>query len=130
MNHEELIGKPWEANAQGPDSFDCWGLVRFWSETNLGVTLPKTPVDSNDLKAVIGGLGAFKRDSSMWEEQPLGAEGQVVAMGLNERISHVGIHIGDGFVLHCSRGPGMVVIQTIPQLNRQWGTLKIYQFKG
>jgi cell wall-associated NlpC family hydrolase len=25
-----LIGKPWKAAANGPDAFNCWGLVRYW----------------------------------------------------------------------------------------------------
>ena len=130
MNHLHLIGRPWVANAQGPDSFDCWGLVRYWFRTQMCVELPQTPVDANDLKAVIEGLGALKSNKHIWEEVPLGQSGQVIAMGKNARVSHVGVHIGGGFVLHCSRESGTVVIQTISQLQRRWGTLKIYHYKG
>ena len=130
MSHTNLIGRPWVANAQGPDSFDCWGLVRYWFRTQHNVVLPATPVDGGDIRAVIEGLGALERDAHVWAEVPLGEAGQVVAMGKNSRVSHVGVHIGGSFVLHSSRESGMVVVQTVSQLQRRWGTLKIYQYKG
>ena len=129
MSHMQLIGRPWVANAQGPEAFDCWGLVRYWFETQLGTKLPESPVDSRDLKAVVESLGLAQKDSHLWAEEPLGDTGQVVAMGKNSLISHVGVHIGGGFVLHCGRGSG-VVVQTVSQLQRQWSTLKIYRYKG
>lgn len=32
-----LIGKPYQLGAQGPDAFDCWGLVRWAFVNHLGV---------------------------------------------------------------------------------------------
>ena len=96
----------------------------------MGITLPESPVDGGDLRAVIEGLGELALSNSPWEETALGEAGQVVAMGRNARISHVGVHIGGGFVLHCSQAPGMVIVQTISQLQRQWATLKIYNYTG
>lgn len=130
MSHTHLIGRPWVANAQGPDGFDCWGLVRYWFNTQLNTNLPQTPVNADDLRAVINGLGALETESDTWESTTLGESGEVVAMGKNARISHVGVHIGGGFVLHCSRDSGGVVVQTISQLQRQWGTIKTYRHKG
>ncbi len=35
-----LIGLPWAPGAQGPDAFDCRGLVRYVVRSRLGVELP------------------------------------------------------------------------------------------
>ncbi len=35
----EYLGKPYEAKATGPDSYDCYGLVRSFAN-RLGMSLP------------------------------------------------------------------------------------------
>lgn len=35
-----LIGKPYQRGADGPDAFDCWGLVRYAFRTQHGIVLP------------------------------------------------------------------------------------------
>ena len=129
MSHTDLLGKRWEANAQGPNSFDCWGLVRHWYRTRLDIELPASPVNALDLRAVVIELARASK-SHVWEEVPFGSINQVIAMGKNGRISHVGIHIGGGYILHCTRECGGVIVQTFSQLQRRWSTLKIYRYKG
>lgn len=36
-----LIGLPWARGAQGPDAFDCWGLVRHVFATRYGIEMPE-----------------------------------------------------------------------------------------
>ena len=42
MTHfaNKYIGCPWVAGAQGPDSFDCWGFVRFVLLHEYGYNVP------------------------------------------------------------------------------------------
>lgn len=129
MPHTHLLGKRWEANTQGPDEFDCWGLVRYWYRTQLTVNLPESPVNALDLRAVVIELDRAAK-SSTWKEELLAAPNRVLAMGKNGRISHVGICLEGGYVLHCTREGGGVIVQTISQLQRRWSTLKIYSYKG
>ena len=35
-----LVNKSWAPGAEGPDTFDCWGLVRFVFRTRLGIEMP------------------------------------------------------------------------------------------
>ena len=125
MAYLNLLGKPWVSGGVGPDSFDCYGLVRHWYREAYGVILPEYLVDSRDLHAVIVSMGAACK-SAVWSKAPLGDAPQIVAMGKTKRISHVGVHVGGGFVLHCSRQAGGVVIQTTAQLERRWSTIEIY----
>lgn len=34
-----LIGLPWQAGAQGPDAFNCWGLVVHWHRELHGICM-------------------------------------------------------------------------------------------
>lgn len=79
------IGAPYRWGAAGPSAFDCSGLV-YWAYRKAGVTLPRTsramskigiPVAESDLRP--GDLVFFYRP-----------------------VSHVGIYIGDGKVVHAS----------------------------
>ncbi len=79
------IGKPYVWGAVGPDSFDCSGLM-VWAYTQAGKTLPRTSqaqlsggtaVDRSDLKP--GDLVIYYPDAH-----------------------HVGMYVGDGYVIHAS----------------------------
>ena len=37
----KYIGRPWVAGAQGPDSFDCWGFVRYVLKHEYGHDVPQ-----------------------------------------------------------------------------------------
>ncbi|MGC4934937.1 NlpC/P60 family protein [Gordonia sp. DT30] len=79
------IGDPYVWGATGPDSFDCSGLM-VWSYKQTGKTLPRsseaqlaggTPVARPDLQP--GDLIIYYSDAS-----------------------HVGMYVGDGYVIHAS----------------------------
>ena len=80
------VGKPYRWGASGPNAFDCSGLVK-WSFAQAGRSLPRTsraqssagtPVSRKNLQP--GDLVFFYKP-----------------------ISHVGIYIGNGKVVHASR---------------------------
>lgn len=79
------IGDPYVWGATGPDKFDCSGLM-VWAYKQAGKGLPRTseaqlgggtPVDRNDLKP--GDLIIYYPDAH-----------------------HVGMYVGDGYVIHAS----------------------------
>jgi peptidoglycan DL-endopeptidase CwlO len=79
------VGSPYRWGATGPNAFDCSGLVS-WAYKSSGVSLPRTsqamsrvgrPVPRADLRP--GDLVFFYRP-----------------------VSHVGIYIGDGKIVHAS----------------------------
>ena len=79
------VGSPYRYGAAGPNAFDCSGLVN-WAYKSAGVSLPRTsramsrvgtPVSRADLRP--GDLVFFYRP-----------------------VSHVGIYIGNGKIVHAS----------------------------
>ncbi|MFW6694624.1 NlpC/P60 family protein [Streptomyces sp. MAR4 CNX-425] len=85
---EAQLGKPYVWGATGPDSFDCSGLTQAaWREA--GISLPRTTYDQ-----VNAGTQVAKADL-----QP----GDLVFF--YDDISHVGIYVGNGQMIHASK-PG------------------------
>ncbi|WBB63653.1 NlpC/P60 family protein [Streptomyces sp. WMMC500] len=85
---EAQLGKPYVWGATGPDSFDCSGLTQAaWREA--GISLPRTTYDQ-----VNAGTQVAKADL-----QP----GDLVFF--YDDVSHVGIYVGNGQMIHASK-PG------------------------
>lgn len=97
---EQQLGKPYVWSTEGPDSFDCSGLV-YYCLRQVGMNVPRysaagfSQVESwerinskNDLKR--GDLVFFRNDSGY--------------------ISHTGIYLGNNKYLHASSSQGKVVI--------------------
>jgi cell wall-associated NlpC family hydrolase len=96
------LGAKYVYGAEGPDSFDCSGLVQFAAK-KLGIDLPRVAsaqatqgkaVDKGDLKP--GDLVYFSEGSG---------------------VSHIGIYAGDGKYIHAPK-PGDVV--KVSSLNDSW----------
>jgi cell wall-associated NlpC family hydrolase len=119
MTHfaNKYIGLPWVAGAQGPDSFDCWGFVRFILQHEYGYKVPPVNVNPECLRDV---LQAFRNDQAFqaFDEVPKLQDGDVVLMRQAKNPVHAGIwlDIDGGGVLHCVRGSG-VVFQNVVTLN-------------
>ncbi|MER6471994.1 C40 family peptidase [Streptomyces collinus] len=85
------IGKPYVWGATGPGSYDCSGLTSAaWKAA--GVTLPRTTYDQVGAGTTV----------SLTDAQP----GDLVFF--YDDISHVGIYIGDGMMIHAPK-PGAYV---------------------
>ncbi|MFH8464283.1 NlpC/P60 family protein [Streptomyces sp. NPDC017991] len=85
------IGKPYVWGASGPGSYDCSGLTQAaWKAA--GVTLPRTTWDQVEAGTTV----------SVDNAQP----GDLVFF--YDDISHVGIYIGDGMMIHAPK-PGAYV---------------------
>ncbi|MFJ9540402.1 NlpC/P60 family protein [Streptomyces sp. NPDC101225] len=85
------IGKPYVWGATGPDSYDCSGLTQAaWKAA--GVSLPRTTYDQVDAGTTV----------SLTDAQP----GDLIFF--YDDISHVGIYIGNGMMIHAPK-PGAYV---------------------
>lgn len=89
------IGKPYVYGGVGPDGYDCSGLV-MTSFAKAGISLPR----------VVGPQMAAVQKVSMNDLQP----GDIVAFG---DMSHNGIYIGNGQVVHAPRPGKNVEITSI-----------------
>ena len=105
------------AGAQGPDSFDCWGMVRWVLEHEYGVKVPAVNVNPDNLRSV---LVAFKSDLAFqaFEEVFDPKDGDVVLLRQSKHPVHAGLwlDVDGGGILHCCRDGG-VVFQTLQSLH-------------
>lgn len=127
----KYIGRPWVAGAQGPNSFDCWGLVRYVLKHEYGHDVPQVNVNPECLRDV---LQAFRRNLAFtaFVEVPYPRDGDVVLMRQAKNPVHAGIwlDVDGGGVLHCCRNSG-VVFQNVPSLNATgWFLHSYYQVKN
>lgn len=116
----ELIGKPYEPGGQGPQVFDCWGLVRFVYEQAFKTPLKDfSHVYARDLKACSLEFEAGA-NSKEWVQLDQPEHGCVVAMSRSKVIHHVGVwlDIDEGLCLHALDGQS-VVAQTLQRLKQE-----------
>ncbi|WP_308283255.1 C40 family peptidase [Pseudonocardia nigra] len=99
QNALSKLGAPYRWGAEGPNAFDCSGLIQ-WAFKNAGISLPRTsraqagvgtPVAKSDLRP--GDLVFFY--------QP---------------VSHAGIYIGDGKIVHASNRKDPVKISEVDRM--------------
>ncbi len=126
----KYIGLPWVAGQQGPDSFDCWGFVRYVLKHEYAYDVPRVNVNPECLRDV---LHAFRTDLAFqaFEEVYAPQDGDVVLMRQAKYPVHVGLwlNIDGGGVLHCVRGNG-VVFQNVISLNTTgWFLDSFYRVK-
>ncbi len=93
------MGKPYQWGAEGPDSYDCSGLVYFIYD-KLGISLPRVARDQAKVGTYVpkeeleyGDLVFFARDG--------------------KNVHHVGIYVGDGMMVHAPQTGDVVKKTTI-----------------
>ena len=124
-----LIGKPWEAGQQGPDAFDCWGLLAWVYQQQFNINLPRISVAEGDLRSQIKAFRAHP-EHRHWQQVDTPKEGDALLLRQSRHPIHVGIWIeteGEAGVLHALQGAG-VVFQTLNSLKlSSWSIEGVYQ---
>lgn len=104
-----LIGKPWVSGAQGPEAFDCWGLLCHVFRERRGLELP--PFGGVDALGLAGVVKAIANQAPGWDKVETPEHFAAVGMSENRAIHHVGLWLDDGSgggVLHSFQGGGVV----------------------
>ena len=100
---KKFLGKPYVWGAQGPNSFDCSGFTYYVFKNKAGITLPRnsavqskygTYVSRRNIKG--GDLLFFDTNGSN-----------------NGAVSHVGLYIGNGQMIHASYSQRKIVTVSI-----------------
>jgi cell wall-associated NlpC family hydrolase len=132
MTHwaSDLIGKQYRHGANGPDSFDCWGLVRYVLQTHYKINVPEFDVPDDWYTA--NKILTQTSELANWRKVDTMAEGQVVMMARREHPVHIGLAVaanGRLGVLHCAK-PAGVLYQYLRGLQEAgWGRLTHYRHK-
>lgn len=101
-NWDHLVGIPYADNANGPDSYDCAGLVRHVIESACGITLPKQPIGwRRYFKIVPWPVGVQPYDLLCFSHGMFGA------------VTHVGVVVSPVDFLHANKKARQVVLDHI-----------------
>lgn len=128
----DYIGRAWVSGAQGPDTFDCWGFVRFIQQTHFGRALPAVDFNAHSLKDCMATC-LDQREKSYWRQVEYPVHGDCVLMSQGKQPSHVGLWVTlpeCNAVLHCVKGAG-VVLSTLQHLHMMgYQVLGTYQWQA
>ena len=97
---KEQVGKPYVWGSNGPDSFDCSGLVRYIYKNALGKDIPRVSEDQSKVGQAV----------SREDLQP----GDLVFFNTSGKgVSHVGIYVGGGNMIHSPSSGKTVSVTSI-----------------
>ncbi|NBE93604.1 NlpC/P60 family protein [Nonomuraea sp. KC401] len=100
------IGRPYVWGAEGPDTFDCSGLVQ-WAFAQAGVRMPRVTHQQWVTGPQVPLSQAHPGDLLFWRNDPTNPA----------YISHVAIYWGDGKMLHAPRTGDVVKIVPVNRRN-------------
>ena len=78
----DYLGKPWRNGADGPDAFDCYGLVRAVYRDRCGVEMPVVSADATRVLACLHAARDYA-DYSQWEAVTERQDGDVLLFRFN-----------------------------------------------
>jgi len=125
----DVVGKPWEDRADGPDSYDCWGLV-IDSFSRIDGN-PLNEVDGYASGAPIEVAGTAEELSGDWQECEAehGAvfcvynnEGSMVHVGRIFAVPKAGL-----YAVHSRGEGGQVQTNKIGAIKRKYENLKFFR---
>ncbi|MDT8895490.1 NlpC/P60 family protein [Halomonas sp. I1] len=96
----EYIGLPFAPGGRGP-RYDCWGIVRRVYADHLGIELPLHTGYADTLTDDTSRLMVAGRAD--WREVADPEPYDVVMFNVDGRPNHIGLVIGDGWMLHATR---------------------------
>ena len=111
--YADLIGKPFAWKGRGPDVFDCYGLVEEM-ERRHGRRVPDylSPTTFETISALV------ETSQKFWTPCEQGP-GAVVTIRIGRYVSHVGIVLPYGQMLHSWERSGGVCVERIDEWQRR-----------
>lgn len=104
----QYIGIPYERGAQGPDRYDCGGLVRQIQQAHFGISMPEVIAPDYDDGLAVVGLIRTQAEAQGWSVATGSPRhGDIVVV---RRPYHVGVwlDVDGGGVLHAIGSHGVI----------------------
>jgi hypothetical protein len=130
-----LLGKPWQANAKGPDAYDCWHLAAVASASLFARTLPTIHVPAAPTWPWMIDTIRAHPEREHWRElppHPMGlvtaADGAIVLMSRSSHPAHIGLWLAaERGVLHCDADFGVVLDSLVGLRTGGWRRLQFFE---
>jgi len=100
----DYVGIPYLSHGRTRSGVDCWGLTRLVYLEQLGIDLPTYAGAYTDAAERSEVKAAIENGRSLWTQTETPEPGDVVLLKITRDPTHVGIYVGDGFMLHVRRG--------------------------
>lgn len=104
----DLVGAPFKDGGRGPDSYDCWGLVREIYK-RYGYNLPDYDIGCYEILKV---TEKIENSRAFWKQHrpPNLPVPCLVAFKVSSpMVNHVGVYIGSGKFIHTREKAGAVI---------------------
>lgn len=100
----DLLGKPFVRGGRGPDSFDCYGLVKEMYR-RAGIEVPDftSPGTLEEVEILV------ERHSRRWTKVAPRTVGSVITFRVTGHGAHVGLMLENDRFLHAVEGSGVCV---------------------
>jgi hypothetical protein len=129
-----LLGKPWRANAKGPDAYDCWHLAVVVEDGLFGRTLPAVVVpDDPSWEWMISTIDAHPERKN-WTMVPCDAmglvkakDGALVLMARRDQPAHIGVWLRpESRIIHADPDFGVVCESKVELNAKAWHKLRFF----
>lgn len=100
----KYIGVPYRSLGRTRDGWDCWGCVAAYYRAEFNIELPSYASAYTDAAEHAETALAISQGRSLWQQVETPETGDVVLLRILREPTHVGIYVGEGFMLHVRRG--------------------------
>lgn len=120
----DVVGKPWQDRADGPNAYDCWGLIVDSFRRVDGIEIE--PVPGYQDGAEINEAGSAEQDSGRWQKIDAPKHGAIAcyydAQGSLIHVGRVVLLQGAGLHVAHAKGsvnsPGRVAVDALRSMER------------
>jgi cell wall-associated NlpC family hydrolase len=102
------VGLPYRPRAEGPDAYDCWGLVRAVLRDVFGVVVPIIQPPGYTISQFARQFAGHP-ERARWRTVEAPADGDIVLLSHGRQPHHCGVWaaVDGGLVLHAEDGVGV-----------------------
>lgn len=126
-----MIGKPYEANAKGPEKYDCWSAVAEVRRSLFGDVLPIFEVPEDPSLLWLAHQFKDSDERRNWVQVEKGSiiqDGSLVLMSRAKSAVHIGIWLkAERGILHAIETDGIVLQDALTLKACGWGNLRYFE---
>jgi len=132
---DQVLGKPWLANAKGPEAFDCWHLVAFIQREIFGRDIPAVAVPAQPSWSWMIQAIDSHPERKNWRHVPAdtmglvrAGDGAIVLMARYDRPAHIGAWLAkERRIIHADAIFGVVCEPPVDLKTKGWAKLRYYE---